>query len=88
MFNLARILGPSAGGLVIAVVGIAGCFFVNALSFLALIVTLLCMELPAWVGAPYVTFVPVFATNILRVGYGLLMSASGVGAMVAAGAAA
>jgi predicted MFS family arabinose efflux permease len=124
VFNLSRILGPSIGGLVIALVGVAGCFFVNALSFLGLIATLVCMELPPWnapptglglwmevqqgfrylrtnsrmfsivvlsyvvalVGAPYVTFVPVFATNILHVGasgFGLLMSAPGVGATVA-----
>jgi MFS family permease len=125
VFNLSRILGPSVGGLVIAIMGIAGCFFLNALSFLALIFTLVLMELPAWdgnagrgglwneikegyrylrsnsqmfwivslsyvvatVGAPYVTFVPVFATNILHVGpsgFGLLMSAPGIGATAAA----
>ena len=39
VFNLSRILGPSVGGLVIALVGIAGCFFLNAVSFLALILT-------------------------------------------------
>ncbi|HUK40647.1 MAG TPA: MFS transporter, partial [Candidatus Acidoferrales bacterium] len=117
-------LGPSVGGLVIATVGIAGCFFLNAMSFLALIFTLILMELPAWdgsarrvglwkeinegyqylrsnsqmfaivmlsyvvatVGAPYATFVPVFATNVLHVGplgFGLLMSAPGVGAIAA-----
>src|SRR5215472_16434518 len=50
VFNLSRILGPSVGGVVIATVGIAGCFFLNALSFLALILTLILMELPAWDG--------------------------------------
>src|SRR2546430_7567137 len=41
----------------------------------------------ATVGEPYVTFVPVFATNILHVGptgFGLLMSAPGIGATAAA----
>lgn len=47
-FNLSRILGPSLGGIIIAVMGIAGCFFVNGLSFLALIVNLYLMELPPW----------------------------------------
>src|SRR5438270_168431 len=85
--------------------GVVG-FFLDALSFLALILTLILMELPAWdgssrraglwneiaegyrylrsnsqmfaivmlsyvvasIGAPYATFVPVFATNILHVG--------------------
>ena len=38
-------------------------------------------------GAPYNRFVPIFATNVLRVGatgFGLLMAAPGVGATVAA----
>jgi MFS family permease len=124
VFNLSRILGPSLGGVVIALVGVAGCFFVNAVSFVGLIATLLYMELPSWsparkqgglwhevsegyrylrsnsqmfsiialsyvvalVGAPYATFVPVFATNILHVGpsgFGLLMSAPGIGATIA-----
>ncbi len=51
VFNLSRVLGPSVGGLVIATLGIAGCFFLNALSFLALILTLILMELPAWDGS-------------------------------------
>jgi MFS family permease len=48
VFNLSKILGPSAGGVVIALVGIAGCFFINAISFLALLFTLFLMELPPW----------------------------------------
>ena len=125
VFNLSKIVGPSAGGLIIAWIGVAGCFFVNALSFLALIFNLTLMELPTWkeptgqqgiwedikegysyvrsnriilyivalsyvlalFGAPYNRFIPMFATNILHVGpsgFGLLMSAPGVGATVAA----
>lgn len=34
-FNLSRILGPSLGGLVLGAVGLAGCFALNSLSFLA-----------------------------------------------------
>jgi MFS family permease len=124
-FNLSKILGPSAGGAIIALVGISGCFFLNALSFMALIWNLYLMKLPTWeapshkqgvwkeikegyrylrgnrrifsivslsyivalVGAPYSRFLPMFATNILRVGptgFGLLMSAPGVGAIVSA----
>jgi predicted MFS family arabinose efflux permease len=49
VFNLSKILGPSMGGVLIALVGIANCFFVNAVSFLALILTLVLMELPPWV---------------------------------------
>ena len=47
-FNLSKILGPSAGGAIIALVGISGCFFLNALSFMALIWNLYLMELPLW----------------------------------------
>jgi MFS family permease len=124
VFNFSKITGPSVGGLIIAYVGIAGCFLVNALSFLYLIFNLYQMELPPWkprrgrqsllgdikegfiylranrrilyivgvsyvmalFGAPYNRFVPMFATNILHVGatgFGMLMSAPGIGATVA-----
>jgi MFS family permease len=124
VFNISRILGPSIGGLVIALIGVEGCFLVNALSFLALIFTLQQMDLPTWrpiaksralftevkegfnylrsnsqlfsvvalsyvvamIGAPYATFVPVFATNVLHVGatgFGLLAAAPGIGATAA-----
>ena len=36
-FNLARVVGPAVAGLVIGVVGIAACFFLNAASFLAVL---------------------------------------------------
>ena len=47
MANLAKIAGPSLGGVLISVIGVAGCLFVNAISFLAIIVTLLVMVFPA-----------------------------------------
>jgi MFS family permease len=125
VFNFSKILGPTAGGVMISFIGIAGCFFVNALSFLALIYNLHLMELPPWeartgkqsiwedikegyvyvrasrrifhiiglsyavalFGAPYNRFIPIFATNVLRVGptgFGVLMSAPGLGATIAA----
>ena len=125
VFNFSKILGPSAGGVIIGFIGIADCFLVNALSFLALLYNLHLMELPAWegratrqsiwadikegfiyvrssrrifniisisyvmamFGAPYNRFVPIFATNILRLGptgFGILMSAPGFGATMAA----
>ena len=46
VFNLSKILGPSAGGVIIALIGIAGCFFINALSFVALLFNLHLMEMP------------------------------------------
>ena len=125
VFNFSKILGPSVGGVIIAYIGIAGCFLVNAISFIYLLFNLYQMDLPPWekrsdeksmwtdvkegftfltgnrrllyiVGlsyvvatfvAPYNRFVPIFATNVLHVGasgFGLLMSAPGVGATVAA----
>jgi MFS family permease len=125
VFNFSKILGPSLGGVIIAWISIAGCFLVNALSFIYLIFNLYLMELPPWekridqlniwadvkegfhyllsnrrmlyiVGLSYVTatfvapynrFVPVFATNVLHVGasgFGVLMSAPGLGATFAA----
>ena len=48
VFNFSKIMGPSAGGLIIAYIGIAGCFLVNALSFVSLIFNLYQLELPPW----------------------------------------
>jgi MFS family permease len=44
LFNTSRIAGPAVGGLLIATIGLAGCFFLNALSFLAVIGGLLLMD--------------------------------------------
>ncbi len=43
-FNLARVVGPSIAGLVIASAGIATCFFVNAVSYFAVLAGLLKMD--------------------------------------------
>jgi MFS family permease len=45
-FNLARIIGPAVGAVVIATAGIAWCFGVNALSYLAVLVGLFMIRLP------------------------------------------
>ena len=37
-FNVARIVGPAIGAIVIATVGLAACFYLNAASFLAVII--------------------------------------------------
>jgi len=47
MANMAKIVGPSIGGVLISVIGVAGCLFVNAVSFLTIIITLVVMEIPA-----------------------------------------
>ena len=44
--NGARVVGPSIDGLLIAAVGVAVCFFLNGLSFIAVIAGLLLMRLP------------------------------------------
>ncbi len=46
IFNGARMVGPAVAGILIAVIGIAGCFFLNGVSYLAVIWSLLEMELP------------------------------------------
>lgn len=46
-FNLARIVGPALGGIVIAKFGIAWCFAFNALSFVAVLWGLLLIRLPS-----------------------------------------
>jgi MFS family permease len=126
MVNAARLLGPSIGGVVIAAVGEGWCFMIDAVSYLAVIASLLAMKftpraskikkgvnmlaqlregwryaagfapirkvlmllaLVSLVGMPYTVLMPVFANEILRGGpntLGLLMAASGVGALCGA----
>jgi MFS family permease len=45
MFNLARLIGPSIAGMLIAAFGEGVCFFLNGLSFMAVVVSLLMMRL-------------------------------------------
>jgi MFS family permease len=45
-FNCARIIGPSIAGILMAQVGIATCFLIDGLSFIAVIAGLLRMRLP------------------------------------------
>lgn len=45
-FNLARLIGPSIAGLVIATLGEAACFFLNGISYIAVIIALLAMQMP------------------------------------------
>src|SRR6266705_3930224 len=123
--NGARVVGPSVAGLMIGAVGVAMCFFLNGLSFIAVIAGFLLMRLPpferrieiasagehAWEGIvysmrhqrvrtilllflavgvfgwSYAVLMPAFARDVLgrgANGYGVLMSASGTGAFIAA----
>jgi MFS family permease len=121
-FNLTRILGPTIGGFLIGWIGVVGCFFANAVSYLAVIYAVWRIQLPRRnpsqlatdgilsslregfslvrssrslqrvliMGAgftlfsmPYLTFMPVFARDILNAGaegLGMLMAAAGIGA--------
>jgi MFS family permease len=47
MINAARIIGPSLAGLVVAKYGEGVCFMINAASYIAVIIALLTMKLPA-----------------------------------------
>jgi MFS family permease len=47
-FSLSRIIGPTIGGLLFGLIGIAGCYFLNSASFLAVIVALRMLRMPPW----------------------------------------
>lgn len=52
MFNFARLLGPSLAGMLIAIVGQGICFLLNALSYMAVVVSLMMMRLVKKQAAP------------------------------------
>ncbi|MHB9072384.1 MAG: MFS transporter [Desulfobaccales bacterium] len=56
LFNATRVAGPAVGGVIIAVVGMANCFFLNAASFLAVLLALMLMKLPKNDIAPWKPF--------------------------------
>lgn len=49
LFNSARFIGPSLGGLLIAMFGEAVCFLINGISFSGVIIALLMMRVPKFV---------------------------------------
>jgi len=122
-FNVARIVGPAIAGVLLVAVGEAGCFWLNAVSYIPVIASLLQVRLPGrepssgatlsslWegvrysrettsirnllvllaicggLGFQYNTLLPVYARTIFHSDagvYGALMSAFGVGSLVAA----
>lgn len=124
-FNTARIVGPALAGIVLASLGTAACFWLNAVSFLAVIVALFALRLPpresapdtrpmghtlvegvryAWrttslrnllvllavcagLGFQFNVLLPVYTRDLLHAGpgvYGALLSAFGVGSLLAA----
>ena len=125
MVNGARVVGPSIAGFLIARVGMAMCFFLDGLSYLAVIAGLLMMRLPKFVkplrtgsarahvlegfsyvwknrrmktllilfsivgvfGWSYSVLMPAFAKDVLKTGaggFGALLSANGLGALLGA----
>ena len=123
MINASRIIGPSVGGILIATLGEGWCFGADAISYLAVIASLLAMRrtpatkadidthmleelrtgwtyvagfapvralllivaLAGLAGMPYATLMPVIASKVLHGGahtLGILMTASGVGALI------
>ena len=124
-FNGARAVGPAVAGLLIVVSGIAGCFFLNGVSYIAVIWSLFAMNVPrreqssfgnvmltrmreglsySWHHRPtfylfvvlaisagfsmqYAVLIPFFAAHVLHTGakgYGFLLAAQGVGAVLGA----
>ncbi|MSQ09353.1 MAG: MFS transporter [Dehalococcoidia bacterium] len=122
-FNMTRIIGPSVSGLLIAGVGIAGNFYLQAAMYIGVAAMVWQMTvnterrstkdesilrnladgaryvwnnrplrlqmtvalLPPLLALPYVSLMPIFATDVLgqhEIGFGLLMAAPGVGAVV------
>ena len=49
LFNGARVIGPAIAGFLIGALGIAWCYFLNGLSYIAVIAGLLLMRLPAMI---------------------------------------
>lgn len=49
MVNLARLVGPALSGIILVKFGAGMCFLLNAVSFIAVIASLLLMKLPAYV---------------------------------------
>lgn len=124
-FNSARIIGPALAAIFVSSIGMSGCFYLNGVSFLAVIIALFLIKIDHYLirdkknvitkdlldglrfigdnriilvlismvgvtslfGISYVILMPIFANDVLKVGIkglGLLMSASGMGALIAA----
>ena len=125
-FHAARMIGPAVAGLLMGAIGLAPCFFINALSFTAIVIALVKMRftteevkpaakpgmaksfleglkyifhnpdvstlliaagIVSFFGFPYITFLPVYARDILKTGaagLGILMGCAGAGAFTGA----
>src|SRR5579864_4536332 len=89
-FNLARAVGPGLAGLVIAVVGVAAAFLVDAISFLGVIFVIFTWKRPkrrsatptetlsgaSWAAIRYVRYSPAIQTVLVRAGIVIFFSSS------------
>ncbi len=55
LFNGTRVIAPALAGLCIAALGLANCFYLNAVSFLAVLLALAVLKLPPPAPVPYVS---------------------------------
>ena len=92
IFNGARVLGPAIGAAALAWLHEGWCFFLNGVSFLAVLAALLAMRLPKWVakrptGSPFRNFMKGFRfamSDFPMRSVLLLLSTAGVGAVLGA----
>jgi MFS family permease len=82
MFNIATAVGPAVGGGAYALFGPAGCFFVNGLSFVAVIIALLFMKLPKAV--PVASLFPAAPLRNIAAGFQYILSERRIGAIILA----
>lgn len=78
MNNLARLLGPALSGLVLLKFGAGICFLLNAVSFVAVIISLLLMKLPVYKPAP----VKKKASSELAEGFAYLKRTPAIGMII------
>lgn len=78
MVNLARLIGPALSGIVLEKLGAGTCFLINALSFVAVIISLLLMRLPDYVTPERNKKVLVE----LREGYGYLKNTPAIASVI------
>jgi MFS family permease len=45
-FNSSRVIGPALAGILVAAIGMSGCFYINAISFFAVIIALYSINMP------------------------------------------
>ena len=67
MFNGARIVGPAVAGILVASIGEGWCFFVNAVSYIAVIISLMMMKVAPRTESPRETS----AWNDIKEGFAL-----------------